>query len=440
LESDRAAPITPGRLTSAALLVFTSATTGNPKLIPLSCANLSAIALINSQTFPVDQSDRFLTMVPLFHSYGLNVVLTQLFCGGPVFCTPGFDPDRFLTWLEDFRPTWISGAPPVLHAILALAQRYPDSFRRVPLRSIQTFGAPVHPELVQSLERAVQAPVLQGYGLTEAGGIARSTPSAWKPGSVGRCTGSEIAITDESGAILPPDREGEIVVRGPTLMTGYLDDPEANRRAFRDGWFRTSDIGRLDSDGFLYITGRLNEIINRGGQKIIPLEVDRVLATHPSVADAAAFPIPHQTLGEDVAAAMRGEVLAQAAEVVRHVRRLTGLFQRRFGGRALRAVASVRTEVLASPQNPQQLTALALWEYVPRAFPAPIVQFLAAEETVSTYVLDDPRLGWRDFARGGLEVFTTPGGHATMLDARNTPAIAAKLEPLQRPRELDLSR
>ena len=723
LESDGAMPMTPGRSTAAALLLYTSATTGHPKLIPLTCANLSATALINSQTFPAEQSDRLFTLVPLFHLSGLGAVLTQLFCGGSVVCAPGFDPDRFVTWLEDFRPTWISAAPPVLQAILALSQRKPESFRSVPLRLIQTAGAPVDAELARSLEDALQAPLLQGYGMTEAAAIARNALGACKPGSVGRIVGSEIAITDESGAVLPPDREGEIVVRGPTLMAGYLDDPEANRLAFRDGWFRTSDIGRLDSDGFLFITGRLQENINRGGQKIIPSEVDRALATHPAVASAAAFPVPHQTLGEDVAAAvilrdgasaseldlrhflaarlasfkvprrivfldalpysvtgkllrstlaeqyrglmeappesfrppdatesrlieiwsrilavpqirieddffrlggdslsaaamlievqrelnagkerldpagffeqptvaalarllsnmaerpdghspvphilplrrcgsrlpffcfapdyldpyylrhlgnclgddqpfyivcppepvsdnrllkveelarllvaaiqnvsprgpyllgghcyggvvafeaaaqllsqgeditrlvlfdvptpgypkvvrkwrrylresrrmcaaaLRGDVLAQGAEVVRHIRRLAHIFQRRFGGRATRAVASVRTEVLASPRNPKELVAFSLWEYIPRDLPAPIVQFLAAEETVSTNVLDDPRLGWRDFARGGLAVFTTPGGHASMLDAHNTPAIAAQLEPLLR--------
>jgi len=138
--------------------------------------------------------------------------------------------------------------------------------------------------------------------MTEAIGIARSTPTVRKPGSVGCSIGCEIGIADECGAILPPATEGEIVLRGANVMSGYLDDPESNRAAFRDGWFRTGDIGHLDSEGFLFITGRLKEIINRGGQKIIPSDVDRVLATHPSLADAAAFAIPHPTLGEEVAA------------------------------------------------------------------------------------------------------------------------------------------
>jgi acyl-CoA synthetase (AMP-forming)/AMP-acid ligase II len=205
VESDGALPMT-GRQTDAALLLYSSATTGNPKLIPLTRANLAAIALNNSQAFQLGQSDRFLTMVPLFHSHGIGAALTQLFCGGGVICTPAFNPDHFLTWLEDFRPTWISGGPPVLHAILGLARRHPASFQRVRLRFIQSSGAPAHPELVRSLEEAVQAPVLQGYGMTEAVGITRSTPGARKPGSVGRSIGSEVAITDESGVFLPPMR------------------------------------------------------------------------------------------------------------------------------------------------------------------------------------------------------------------------------------------
>ena len=137
-----------------------------------------------------------------------------------------------------------------------------------------------------------------------------------------------------------------------------------------------------------------------------------------------------------LSAAARGEVLAQGTEAIQHVRRLARIAQRRFGGRAIRTAAALRTEVLAAPQDLKELTALALWEYVPRDFPAPMVHFLAADETVSTRILDDPRLGWRDFARRGLEVFTTPGGHASMLDAQNTPAIAAQLEVLLRSKSL----
>src|SRR5579863_9307447 len=196
LECESALPMAPGRPSDAALLVYTSATTGDPKLIPLTCANLSASVLNNSRALQLDPSDRFLNMAPLFQSYGLSGVLTQLFCGGAVFCTPAFDPGSFLTWLEDFGPTWISGGPPVLHAIRAVARRHPESFRRGPLRFIQSSGAPVQSELARSLEEAVHAPVLQGYGMTEAVAIARNTPSAHKPGSVGRSIGPEVAITD----------------------------------------------------------------------------------------------------------------------------------------------------------------------------------------------------------------------------------------------------
>ncbi|PWT98304.1 MAG: hypothetical protein C5B51_29600, partial [Terriglobia bacterium] len=303
LESD-GAPKGPGRKTEAALLLYSSATTGSPKLIPLTCANLSAIALHNSRALELSQSDRFLALAPLYHSFGLGTVLTQLSCGGSVICTPTFEPDLFPRWLEDFRPTWICGAPPVLRAITALARQHPESFRDLPLRFIQTFGSPADQALLQSIEEVIHAPVFEAYGTTEAVAITRNVPGARKQGSVGRSIGSEVAIMDESGAILSSDTEGEVVVRGPTLMAGYIDDPEANRAAFRDGWFRTGDIGRLDSEGFLYLTGRLKEIINRGGQKIVPSEVDRVLASHFAVVDVATFAVPHPTLGQEVAAAV----------------------------------------------------------------------------------------------------------------------------------------
>lgn len=712
-------PANRGREIDAALLLYTSATTGDPKLIPLAAANLAAIARNNAAAFQLDQSDRFLTMVPLFHSHGLGAVLSQLFRGGAVICTPAFDPENFLRWLDEFRPTWISGGPPVLHALLALAREHPVHFQRSALRFLQSSGAPAPPELITSLEGALGVPVLQGYGMTEAVGIARSTPTARKPGSVGRSIGCEIAIMDDSGRIAPSGIEGEILVRGPTLMSGYLDDSEANRASFWNGWFRTGDIGHLDSEGFLYITGRLKEIINRGGQKIMPAEIDRVLAMHPDVRDVAAFPVSHPTLGDDVAAAvvlqdgspasesdlrrfsaahlaafkvprriifldtlprgpagkvqrrtlteqfhdlaqkpadvsrppeptelrlieiwrrilsvsqigvgddffqlggdslsaavmlaevqreittgtdllnpaqffeqptvaalaqllsstsrsgcsssphilqiqnqgsripffcfapdyldpyylrhlskclgdeqpfyvvcppgpvqdsrllkvqelaqvlvaaiktvrphgpyvvgghcyggvisfeaaqqllaqgeeisrlvffdvpapgypkiirswrkylvesgrmlsatMHGRIQGRGSELVRHYRRLADILERRFGGRTIRALAAVKTPVLATPQNPKHLNALALWEYHPRDFPAPMIQFLAADEPISTKVLDDPRLGWRDFARGGFVLRTSPGRHGTMLDAENTPALAAQLDPL----------
>jgi acyl-CoA synthetase (AMP-forming)/AMP-acid ligase II/thioesterase domain-containing protein len=302
----------PGRQTDAALLLHTSATTGNPKLVPLTSANLLAVAVQDSRAEQLSQQDRLLSMAPLFHSIGFAPVLAQLFSGGSVVCAPGFEAASFPAWLEEFHPTWLAGAPPMLNAILGLALRHPELFDRLPLRFIRSSGAPLESKLRRVLEDAVRAPVLEGYGLTEAVGLTRSTTKARKPGSVGRSTGARIAITDGTGRLLPPETEGEIVARGPSVTSGYVDDPEANRLAFRDGWFRTGDVGRLDGEGFLYVTGRLKEMINRGGQKILPREVDEVLARHPAVAEAVAFGVPHRTLGEDVAAAV---VLREGASV-----------------------------------------------------------------------------------------------------------------------------
>jgi oxalate---CoA ligase len=294
----------PVRTTDAALLLFTSATTGSPKLVPLTWGNLHAMAVREMRALQLNEADRFLSLMPLFHLHGLAAVLAQLYCGGTVISTHGFNPATFLNWLEQFHPTWFTSSPPLNRAILSLAREHPEVFRRIPLRLIRSTGAAPVPEELTWLEEAAGAPVLTGYGLTETGGVTRETPDARKPGSVGRTSGLEVAIMDPPGNLLAAELEGEIAVRGASVTSGYLDDPKANQVAFRDGWFHTGDIGRLDSEGFLFITGRLNEIINRGGEKIIPQEVDEVLAAHPALADAAIFAVAHPTLGEDVAAAV----------------------------------------------------------------------------------------------------------------------------------------
>jgi len=296
--------IAPGRETDAALLLFTSATTDSPKLVPLTWSNLHAMAIHDERALQLTAADRLLSLMPLFHLHGLATVLTQLSCGGSVICTPGFEPSNFPAWLSQLRPSWFTSSPPLNRAILAVARQQPTIFRDVPLRFIRSGTAASEPQLLTLLEDATGVPVFNGYGLTETGGVARNTREHRKPGSVGRSSGLELVIMDPSGGILPPQQEGEIVVRGNSVTSGYLDNPEANQSAFRDGWFRTGDIGRLDTEGFLFITGRLKEMINRGGKKIAPQDVEAVLIGHPAVADAAACAIPHATLGEDVGAAV----------------------------------------------------------------------------------------------------------------------------------------
>lgn len=308
-----------GRQTDAALLLHTSATTGTPKLVPLTRANLRAMALHDARALQLTAADRFLSLMPLFHLHGISAALTQLSCGGTVIATAGFDAASFLAWLSEFQPTWFSSTPTIHRIVCALAREHPNAFRAAPLRLIRSTGAGLDPALLARLEEATGVPVLEGYGLTETGGVARSTLVSRRPGSVGRTSGLEIAIVDAAGAHVPPGLEGEIAVRGPSVASAYLDDPGATQAAFRNGWFHTGDLGHLDSDGFLFLSGRLKEMINRGGEKIVPEEVDRALAAHPTVAEAAAFAAPHQTLGEDVAAVvvLRGGGAATELELRR---------------------------------------------------------------------------------------------------------------------------
>jgi acyl-CoA synthetase (AMP-forming)/AMP-acid ligase II len=309
----------PVRSTDAALLLFTSATTGSPKLVPLTRANLHALAAHDISALPLSATDRLLSLMPLFHMQGLSAALAQLLCGGTVISTSGFNPTTFLAWLDQFQPTWFNSSPPLNRSILGLARQHPEVFRRVPLRFIRTAGASPQPEIVTSLEASIGVPVLNGYGLTEAGGLTRNTADARKAGSVGRTSGLEVVIMDPLGDLIADGEEGEIVIRGASVTCGYLDDPESNQASFRDGWFRTGDIGRLDGENFLFITGRLKEMIDRGGEKILPQGVEDVLAEHPAVADAAVFAVAHPTLGEDIAAAvvLREGAAATALELRR---------------------------------------------------------------------------------------------------------------------------
>lgn len=302
LSSD-ARPAQVRQVQDAAVLLFTSATTGKPKLVPLSHDNLHAICRNTSRALQLGPADRFLSLMPLFHLQGLISILVQWFVGGSVVCTSRPDPDQFSTWLSDFCPTWYTAGPTLHHTILASLTGKPVPCR---LRFVRSIGAPLTPELWAALESALGAPVLEGYGLTETGLVTSNPlpPGRRKPGSVGIRLETEIDILNANNESLPMGQEGEIVLRGPAVTSGYLDPAEANPAAFINGWLRTGDAGRFDEEGYLYITGRLKEMINRGGEKIMPQEIDRALAAHAGVAEAAVFAVPHPTLGEDAIAAV----------------------------------------------------------------------------------------------------------------------------------------
>ena len=290
-----------------ALVLHTSGTTARPKIIPLTHRNFCASARGLGRVLDLSPGDRCLNVMPLFHAHALIFALASLAAGASVACTPAFDPTRFFAWMDELAPTWYTAVPTIHQAVVAQAARHRDIIARRPLRFIRSSAAPLPPQVMADLERTFGAPVVEGYGQSES--VAFVTHNPLPPGrrvagSVGVAAGPELAILDGAGRPLPAGETGEIVVRGENVFGGYANDPEVNARAFVRGWYRTGDLGYLDADGYLFVTGRLKEIINRGGEKISPREVDEALLDHPAVAQAVTFPIPHPTLGEDVAAAV----------------------------------------------------------------------------------------------------------------------------------------
>ncbi|MGB7947227.1 MAG: non-ribosomal peptide synthetase, partial [Candidatus Binatia bacterium] len=300
-----------------ALVLHTSGTTSRPKGVPLTHANLRASAQNISATLSLTERDRCLNLMPLFHIHGLvGGTLASIAAGSSLVCPPGFYAPQFLDWLDEFKPTWYTAVPAMHQAILKRARARTD-FDARSLRLIRSSSASLPTRVMIELEDLFQVPVIEAYGMTEASHQIASNPlppQAHKAGSVGRPTGTELAIMDEAGDLLPPGRIGEIVTRGANVMAGYEDDPTGSREVFTHGWFRTGDQGYQDEEGYFFITGRLKEMINRAGEKISPREVDDVLMSHPAVAQAVTFAVPHPILGEDVAAAVVLQEKVSAAE------------------------------------------------------------------------------------------------------------------------------
>ncbi|MBW4563693.1 MAG: AMP-binding protein [Mojavia pulchra JT2-VF2] len=308
---------TSSRSEDTALVLHTSGTTARPKIVPLTQANLYISAQNIKNALELGPSDRCLNVMPLFHVQGLiTAILSSVAAAASVACTPGFDNAQFFAWLQAMQATWYTAVPTIHQAVLNAAADINKSLNEFPrLRFIRSGGAALPRPIMTALEELFQAPVLEGYGMTETGSISSLNPlppRQRKPGSVGIAAGLEIGIMDETGHLLKPNQIGEIVVQGGNVMLAYENNSLANQSTFTNGWFRTGDQGYLDHEGYLFITGRLKEQINRGGEKISPREIDEVLLDHPAVAQAVAFAVPHPTLGEDLAAAI---VLRQNASV-----------------------------------------------------------------------------------------------------------------------------
>ena len=289
-----------------ALVLHTSGTTSRPKIVPLAQRNICASAHHIRRTLQFTPGDRGLNIMPLFHIHGLIAgILAPLSAGSEVFCTPGFNALKFFGWMAEAKPTWYSGVPTMHQAILSRASKSSEIIRAHPLRFIRSSSSSMPPQVIRELEAVFHAPVIEAYSMTEAAHQMTSNPlppGERKPGSVGVAAGPEVCILDQSGEIVAPGVTGEIAIRGPNVMSGYENNPKANAEAFSNGWFRTGDQGVMDQAGYVTITGRLKEIINRGGEKISPREVDEVLLDHPAVAQCVTFAIAHDKLGEEVAA------------------------------------------------------------------------------------------------------------------------------------------
>jgi acyl-CoA synthetase (AMP-forming)/AMP-acid ligase II len=289
-----------------ALVLHTSGTTSRPKIVPLTARNVTASAGNIAASLHLTAADRCLNVMPLFHIHGLiAATLSTITAGGYICCTPGFNAMKFFGWMEAAKPSWYTAVPTMHQAILTRAGRNAEVIKATPLRFVRSSSASLPVPVLRELEETFGCPVIEAYGMTEASHQMASNqlpPGQRKPGSVGVAAGPEVAIMADDGAILPRGQIGEIVIKGENVTLGYKNNPKANAENWTNGWFRTGDQGVMDEDGFLTINGRLKEIINRGGEKVSPREVDDVLMEHPAVAMAVTFALPHDKLGEEVAA------------------------------------------------------------------------------------------------------------------------------------------
>jgi acyl-CoA synthetase (AMP-forming)/AMP-acid ligase II len=328
---------------SIALLLHTSGTTSRPKTVPIRQRNLVASTQGVIETYGLSESDTSMCVMPLFHVHGLvAAVLATLATGGIVVVPGRFRASSFWDDVVRYRATWYTAVPTIHSLVLDRAVQSPD-LPPHELRFVRSCSAPLPAVLWMRYEEAIRAPLVEAYGMTEAAHQMASNPlppAERRPGTVGRATGVELAILDDDWRPVAAGERGEVAVRGRSVVDGYLDNPEANVASFRDGWFRTGDVGSLSSDGYLTLVGRVKELINRGGEKISPYEIEDVLLTHPAVREAAAYPVPDKKYGEQV-----GVVIVPNGEVTGE--ELTGYCRGRL------AEFKVPTRVTILPQIPK---------------------------------------------------------------------------------------
>ncbi|WP_242062313.1 acyl--CoA ligase [Nostoc punctiforme] len=305
-----------------AMILHTSGTTSRPKRVPIRHRNLIASANNIVSAYSLTSGDTTLCLMPLFHVHGLvGCLLSTLASGGTLVCPDGFNALEFWKLVDTYKPTWYSAAPTMHQTILARASRNTEIVKANRFRFIRSSSASLPPVIIEQMEATLNAPVVESYSMTEASHLMTTNPlppKVRKAGTVGYGFGVEVGIMDSEGNLLTQGSLGEVVVKAPNVIDGYENNPEANATAFVNGWFRTGDQGTIDEDGYLCLTGRIKELINRGGEKISPLEVDDILLRHPAVAEALAFAVPHKSLGEDIHAAVVLKAEASEKELLAH--------------------------------------------------------------------------------------------------------------------------
>lgn len=311
------------RADDVALVLHTSGTTGRPKRVPLSHGNLSFAAEVIRAHYTLEAQDVTVCVMPLFHIHGLVAsAIATLISGGTVVVPRNPSPLAFWPLVRAVGLTWFS-ASPSLHKLVLMRAPRDAALHLGGLRFVRSCSAAMAPEQVNEMEACFGAPLIEAYGMTEACHQMASNPLPPAPrvlGSVGQPTGTEIAVMDDAGRLLPAGSSAEVAVRGPSVMAGYEGNPEANAASFAAGWFRTGDRGRLDDEGFLTLEGRIKELINRGGEKVSPVEVDRVLESHPRIREAVTFGVPHPVWGEEVAAVIVASDQLTEKEVIAYCR------------------------------------------------------------------------------------------------------------------------
>lgn len=304
-----------------ALFLHTSGTTSRPKGVPLTQINLAESTQHIVDVYALSPSDLTVVVLPFFHVHGLvAALLSSMVAGGTVVIpsTGRFSASSFWNDMKTYGATWYTAVPTIHQILLERHHTKPES-EYPKLRFIRSCSASLAPAIMEHLEQAFGAPVLESYAMTEASHMMTSNPlphrGVRKPGSVGKAVGQELGILDHNGVVQKPGCSGEVCIRGLNVTKGYQNNPEANKTAFQFGWFHTGDLGYIDNDGYLFLIGRMKELINRGGEKISPMEVDAVLLSHPAVAEAVAFGVPDEKYGEEINAAVipkEGDIVTES--------------------------------------------------------------------------------------------------------------------------------